>query len=542
MEHYDVIVFGAGPVGLVTSLDLTRRGIKVLTVERSFTPTQHPKMDITNGRTMELFRGLGIAEELRSVAVPVEHCFDVSWISDFKGQELHRFRYPSPAEYERLSRSRNDATFTAEAPMRVSQAVIEPTLKAILEREELATLRYGHAGESVAADDEGVTVTIIDRHNGDQPYQARARYLVGCDGGWSIARGAIGSEYEGRFRIMPRHMTHFRTRGPSLLNRWGHVWHFQSVHGTLISQNDFDVWTLHTRLPSDGPLPSPEELVRRFVGFDLEFDILIENAWSPHLVVANRYQKGRIFIAGDASHQYIPTGGYGMNTGVADGLNISWKLAGVIRGEYGDAILESYEPERRTVGLRNCLYSERHNDVRVAISKLYAASPEVFDHDPAHDDARRKLGNDISALGNLENEATGIEYGYVYNETCLNAANHEVKVCGKPEAYVPTLVPGARLPHIYDEAGRPMFDRLGKGLTVLCQSGVSGRGEALAARIASKGLPVTQAELPESFTRLFPEAALLLVRPDQHLIWVGSEADEGDPLLEAVLDRIALRH
>ncbi len=151
MEQYDVIVIGAGPVGLITSLDLAQRGVKVLTLERSFTPTHHPKMDITNGRTMELFRSLGIVGELRAVAVPVEHVFDVSWISTFDGQELHRFRYPSPAEYERLSRSRNDGTFTAEAPMRVSQAVIEPALKTILEREALATLRYGHAGEAVAA-------------------------------------------------------------------------------------------------------------------------------------------------------------------------------------------------------------------------------------------------------------------------------------------------------------------------------------------------------------------------------------------------------
>lgn len=541
MEQYDVIVFGAGPVGLVTSLDLAQRGIRVLTVERSFTPTQHPKMDITNGRTMELLRSLGIAGELRAVAVPAEHVFDVSWISDFDGQELHRFRYPSPAEYERLSRSRNDATFTAEAPMRVSQAVIEPALKAILEREAMATLRYGHAGESVASDAESVTVTIVDRHNQDRTYQARARYLVGCDGGWSVARGAIGAEYEGRFRIMPRHMTHFRTRGPSLLNRWGHGWHFQSVHGTLISQNDFDIWTLHTRLPDEGPVPSPEELVRRFVGFDLDFEILVENAWSPHLVVADRYRQGRIFIAGDACHQYIPTGGYGMNTGVADGLNISWKLAGVIRGEYGEAILDGYEAERRNVGLRNCLYSERHNDVRVAISALYNESPQVFDPDPAHDGLRRKLGADIAALGNLENEATGLEYGYVYNESDLNCANHELTVCGKPEAYAPMLVPGARLPHVYDEAGCPLFDRLGKGLTVLFQPQAAEQAGSLTGRIRSKGLPVCQAELPASFMRLFPSAALLLVRPDHHLIWVGCDAGEDDPLLEAVLVRLAPR-
>lgn len=537
MEQYDVIVIGAGPVGLITSLDLAQRGVKVLTLERSFTPTHHPKMDITNGRTMELFRSLGIVGELRAVAVPVEHVFDVSWISTFDGQELHRFRYPSPAEYERLSRSRNDGTFTAEAPMRVSQAVIEPALKTILEREALATLRYGHAGEAVAADDEGVTVTVADRHNQDRTYHARARYLIGCDGGGSITRGAIGAEFEGRYRIMPRHMTHFRTRGPSLLNRWGHGWHFQSVHGTLISQNDFDIWTLHTRLPDDGPIPSPEELVRRFVGFDLDFEILVENAWSPHLVVADQYQKGRIFIAGDACHQYIPTGGYGMNTGVADGLNISWKLAGVIRGEYGPAILDSYGPERHGVGQRNCLYSERHNDVRVAISSLYGESPQVFDPDPVHDGLRRKLGADIAALGNLENEATGIEYGYAYNSSCLNSADHELEICGRPEEYAPALVPGARLPHVYDEAGRPLIDRLGKGLTVLCQPQALARAEALSARIKAKGLPVSQAELPASFTDLFPSAELLLLRPDHHLIWVGAQDD--DPLLEAVLVRLA---
>jgi 2-polyprenyl-6-methoxyphenol hydroxylase-like FAD-dependent oxidoreductase len=203
----------------------------------------------------------------------------------------------------------------------------------------------------------------------------------------------------------------------------------------LIAGGGPDIWTLQTRWPQDVAPESvdPHVLLRGFAGCDFDYEILVANAWTPHLVVAERYGLGRVFLAGDAAHQYIPTGGYGMNTGVGDACDLGWKLAAVLRGFGGPGLLASYDAERRPVGWRNCEASKRHSQVRAEIATLYRG--DLTAAGSKGDAARVQAERRIAAIGNAENESFGIELGYAYSGSAVICAESGTDIPDDPLRY-----------------------------------------------------------------------------------------------------------
>ncbi|MDP3138769.1 MAG: FAD-dependent monooxygenase [Burkholderiaceae bacterium] len=533
MKQTLVVIAGGGPVGMTLAHDLAARGIRCLIAERNPTTTAHPKMDITNARTMELFRRAGLAQALRDVAVPEDHCFDVSWITRFTGSELHRFRYPSVTEARAHYRAHNDGSHPAEPPMRVSQVEIEPVLRRAIEGSPLVEVRFGLELESFEQDGEGVTVKLQDRASGAVE-TVRCSYLIGCDGGTSRVRSQLDIALSGQSRIMQRFMTHFRSDAGDLLKRWGNAWHYQSAYGTLIAQNDRDVWTLHTRVAPGVPVESvnPHELVAQFVGRPIDMEVLVANPWVPHLVVADAYRQGRVLLAGDAAHQYIPTGGYGMNTGVADAYDLGWKLAAVLHGWGGPALLDSYEAERRPVGLRNCDASRRHNEVRVAVGQLY--EPGIHDDTPQGERIRAHASTRIAELGNAENECLGIEMGFRYLNSPILPPGPTQDEEFDPLRYVARTDPGVRLPNVFLGDGSPLHDHLGPWFTLL----LFGRASpgAMVQAAATLNMPMKMVRVAEPQWAALYRTQALVVRPDQHIAWRGEcPADHSDSV--AILRR-----
>jgi 2-polyprenyl-6-methoxyphenol hydroxylase-like FAD-dependent oxidoreductase len=521
MKQVPVLIVGGGPIGMTLARDLARREINCMLVERNPTTTRHPKMDITNVRSMELFRRLALADELRAVAVPEDHNFDVSWITSLSGDELYRFRYPSVTQWRRVIREKNDGSMPGEPPMRVSQVEIEPVLQRSVQTEPRVEARWGVVFDSLTHDQDGVTATL--RTAEGQTEQVRCSFLVGCDGGTSRVRGCLGIGLDGQSQVMDRFMTHFRSRTTSVLQRFGMAWHYQSVAGTLIAQNDNDIWTLHTRWPK-GIAPEgvdARELLRGFAGCDFDYEILVANAWTPHLLVAESYGTGRVFLAGDAAHQYIPTGGYGMNTGIGDACDLGWKLAAALHGFGGPGLLASYDAERRPIGLRNRSASGRHAQVRAEIAALYI--PDLTATGTQGDIARTEAGRRIKAIGNAENESYGIELGYAYTDSPIVCTEPGTEIPSDPLRYVPTTAPGVRMPNVIMSNGAPIFDLLGSWFTLAC-FGVQ-PSEVLVAAAARRCLPlrVLQGDAPD-LVKVYGRQ-LLLVRPDQHVAWRGSACD-----------------
>jgi len=538
MIEVPVMIAGGGPVGMTLALELASHQIPSLIAERNVSTTSHPKMDLTNGRSMELFRRIGIADKLRAVGVPVEHVFDISWVSRLSGHELHRFKYPSAAEAMLQRRQCNDGTLTLEPPLRVSQIVIEPVLKQAAEESALVDVRFGWKFESFEQDDSGVTSVLRNVRSGEEQ-KVRSKYLVGCDGGGSTVRAQLGIQNEGTPNVANMYMIHFRSSAVHLLQRFGIAWHYQTGDGALVAQDDVDTWTLHTFWPPevDRSMLNPGEVLENWVGSKFDYEILVANPWSAHYLLAEQFRKGRAFICGDACHQYMPTGGYGMNSGVADASNLGWKLAAVLQGWGGDTLLNSYEAERRPVDRLSWATSEEHLKVRFALGELYAQAGDISGDTPEAEQRRAEMGQKIAALGNAENEGWGIEHGYRYGQSPVVW----VESGSPPEfdalAYTPSTWPGSRLPHMFLADGTAVYDHLGNGLTLLVlDKDADTKGLEAAARRLE--VPLTVLRLNDINVARVYERKLLLVRPDQHVAWRGDALDaDAERLLRVVTGR-----
>ena len=508
MKTVPVLIAGGGPVGMTLARTLAKFGVRCLLVERQPSTTRHPKMDITNGRSMELFRRIGLADKLRAVAVPEQNNFDVAWITTLaNGRELHRFRYPSVAEKRAEILARNDGTQPREPAMRVSQVMIEPVLRESIVNDPLVDARWGVAFEDFTQDDQGVTCTLRTVATGATE-QVRCDFLAGCDGGNSIVREKLGIGLSGKANVAHRYMVHFQSEARDVLQAYGIAWHYQSAMGTLIAQDDRDTWTLQMRMPND-PNTDPNSVLDEWVGTsDFARKILVANPWFTNLLLADRYASGRVFLAGDSAHQYIPTGGYGMNTGIGDAIDLGWKLAAAIKGFGAATLLASYERERRPVGYRNRQASERHTGVRIAIAELYRSERDL--------DA---LARGIAALGNAENESWGVEFGYRYDG-----------VEPDPLCYEPTTAPGARLPSVVLADGSFLYDHLGPWFTLLSFGGADPSPV-----IDSSPAPLATVMVDDPAIAPVYEAKLVLVRPDTHVAWRGDSCRDGRAVWQAVL-------
>lgn len=504
MKHTHAVIAGGGPVGMTLAYALAQHDIRSILVERNVTTTRHPKMDITNARSMELFRRLGLADQLRAVAVPESQNFDVSWITTLTCEELHRFHYPSVSQFRERMRKHNDGTMPSEPPMRVSQVLIEPVLKAAIDAHPMIDVRFGTAFEAFEQDADGITVTLVTGEI------LRADYLIGCDGGNSRVREQLGIGLSGQSKVSQRFITHFHSTDVHLLQRWGTAWHYQSNKGTLVAQNDLDTWTLLSRFPDGLTFDEvdPARLIEDFVGAPIDHEIIVCNAWWPNLLVADSYGQGRVWLAGDAVHQYIPTGAYGMNTGIGDAFDLGWKLAALLKGFGGPKLLASYEHERRHVGLANCAGSARHNLVRAQNGALYGAGLSTTE-----------MARQIAANGNRENESFGLEMGYNHHASPIVFACPTEAPCADPIAYVPSTLPGGRLPSVFLVDGRNIHNLLGSWFTLLCYKSCETIGFAEAAR--EQGIPLKIAHVDVTGHESLYQCPALLIRPDQHIAWRG---------------------
>ncbi|WP_197277037.1 FAD-dependent monooxygenase [Sphingomonas profundi] len=532
-----VLIAGGGPVGMTLALNLARYGVRSMLIERNPTTTRHPKMDLTNGRSMELFHRLGLDEQLRDAGVPRENPFDILWITSLAGHPLHRFPYPSANQKTELIRRENDGSHGAQAPLRVSQIQIEPVLKAAIDASPLVDVHFGTAFERIVKQDEaGITVEIRSEQEGITR-QVRAQYLAGCDGGGSRVRRSLGIELDGEMAVAGAHMVHFRTDDRALLQRWGPVYHLQSGSGTIIAQNDRDIYTLQAWLiPGLGVEDMrPEDVLEGWVGTKFDYEILQANPWTANFVVAERYRQGRALLAGDSAHQFIPTGGYGMNSGIADAAALSWVLAAAVQGWGGHSLLDAYDVERRPTAWWHLEASRRHMGVRMEIGQLYAEAGDLSADDASGTARREKLGANIARLGNAENESWGVEFGYRYdgsNVICHEPAAPPID----PLVYAPNTWPGARLPHMFLKDGAAIHDKLGLFFTLVVLDDTEPCGFEQAAE--ELGVPLTILRLNQPELRSIYERNLLLVRPDQHVAWRGdAPPDDAKGVLRHVTGR-----
>ncbi|HVV93939.1 MAG TPA: FAD-dependent monooxygenase [Hyphomicrobiales bacterium] len=527
----EVIIVGAGPVGLTLAIDLGRRGVRTTLIERKAAPEFLPKMERCNARTMEIYRRMGLAARIRAAGLPADVPMDVFVVLTLARPPLLHLPYPSVAAARERIAAVNDGTMPAEPYQLISQYTLEPLLKEVAEGLPAVAVRYGTEFVSLTQDAEGVTATVVA---GGSRETLRGRYLVGCDGGASPVRKSLGIALQGDGSLMELQQALFRCDG--LFERIpvgdgpgkGRHYHVADDHaGFLIMQDSTKHFTFHATLKT------AEEMRRRFeevIALPLPYEMLSCNPWRQNLLLADRYRDGRVFLAGDAVHLVTPSGGLGMNTGVGDAVDLGWKLAAVLRGWGGDGLLSSYEVERRQVGERN-VGASRYATVGRRTWRA-AWRPEITDETPAGQAARDNLSRIADIEQRKTNEMIGAELGYRYRGSQVIAEEE-----GGPDqplmAYSPTIWPGARLPHVRLADGRPIQDLIpAEGYTLLRLGGAQAE-TGLVAAFGHYGAPLAQLDIAEEAPREIYGYDLILLRPDLHVAWRGNLAPDDPAALAA---------
>ena len=522
-----VLVVGAGPVGMVAALALARQGVPSVLVDQGFETSVHPKLDFVNCRSMEFFRQLGLAGDVRSAGVAPEHRADVIWSSGLAGEPITTWRLPSVAEERRHIAEHNDGTQPVEPGQRISQIDLEPVLRAHCRRNPIIDLRCGMRFESLTQDDDVVTSRLVDVLT-DEKIELRSEYVIGCDGASSQVRTAagIGEEGFGLAGLPGAFMVHFKSRDLDTLHRHGRFWHYFAFRYVIIAQDEDDTWTAHVNgleaAEFDTPPSDPTAFLRDTMRVDLKIDkVLLTSRWRPGFTVADRYRAGRVLLAGDSAHRMFPTGAYGMNTGIGDVIDAAWKVAALVRGFGGPGLLDSYEADRRPVGRRNMQTSHRHIGVHLKAGSVL------------------RSGAPLEAVASVlnaergENEYRGIELDYRYDDSPIVCHENSPATPWSPRAYTPTTRPGSRPPSVVLADGKPIYDRFAAPFTLVDFVGAGDAGPLLEAA-AAQGVPVSHTIVTDGAARELWERDLVLLRPDHHVAWRGNKAD---PNAAAVFQR-----
>src|SRR5258706_9152772 len=327
-----VIIVGAGPVGLTLAVDLGLRGIRCILVEKKLEPQFLPKMERCNARSMDMFRRIGLADELRAAGLTTDSVMDVYIILAMTRSPLLHLKYPSVDAARAQIRQINDGSTPLEPYQLISQYTLEPVLKRAAERIPAVAVRYGTELLEFKEDGPGIVATIRSSDGGSR--KIRAAYLVGCDGGSSVVRKQLGIRLRGEANLAKFRQGLYRCdelydriplgEGPG---RGRHYLVADEWATFLIMQDSKRHWTLHAAVESD------EEMKQRFeqtVGVPVRYEMLYCGEWRHNLLLADRYRAGRAFLAGDAVHLLIPAVGLGMSTGVGDAFYLSWKPAATL--------------------------------------------------------------------------------------------------------------------------------------------------------------------------------------------------------------------
>lgn len=511
-----VLVVGAGPVGIVTALQLAGMGVPSLVIDRSDSPTRFPKMDISNVRTMELFETLGIAGDIRRIGVPEQYSFDVIWTADWDQTPVAVWDLPSVEAYRKTIIASNDGSQPWQPYHRLPQSTFERYGRQQLTAHPLIDFRPGWSFIGQREDDLGVTVTIADPPGGE--HQVRADYVVGCDGAESAVRKSLAIALEGQTDIPNMYMVHFESDDRPTLHKHGQFWHVFGSRGLgLIAQDEDKCWTAHAFLgPGEDPSDRrAEEVVSERLGASVDISrVLLTSRWRPQMLLADSYGTARVLLAGDAVHQVFPTGGYGMNTGVGDAFDLGWKLGAMVQGWGGAGLIRSYGAERRPVAVTNREMSARHASIHLQFHEMTRSN--------AAPDAVGRFLRDNRG----ENEFLGVELDYRLRDSPVIVGDGTDEPAWTPTAYTPSTRPGSRAPSLLLGDGTALYSRLARNAFTLVDFTPDGVGSAFARAAAYDGVPVQHLHLPDAAARELWQRDLALLRPDHFVAWRGNSLPE----------------
>jgi 2-polyprenyl-6-methoxyphenol hydroxylase-like FAD-dependent oxidoreductase len=532
-DHADVLVVGAGPVGLSLAMDLAQRGISVIVAETRFAgEPPSVRCNHVSARTMEIFRRLGLAAAVRDAGLPSDYPNDVAFRTTATGIEFSRIAIPCRAERYTRKDGPDGWWPTPEPPHRINQIYLEPVMFAhavainglrILSRTSVVDFEQREDGVCATARD-------LDRH---QTREIFTRYLVGCDGAHSDVRHRIGVALHGDSRLVDVQSTYFRA--PQLLGLMpGPAWAIDCINprscGLMFAIDGRELWLIHHFLRPGERSSSAldhDRGVREILGVgpSFAFDILSREDWTARRMLAEHFRNGRVFLCGDAAHIWVPFAGYGMNAGIADAMDLSWMLAAVIKGWAEPALLNAYEIERRPITDQVSRYAMATSLARSAQQVTIPGTIEQLGAEG--DSVRARIGREAYDINVGQFCCGGLNFGYFYPDSPVIAYDGEAAPTYTIYDFSQSTVPGCRTPHLWLRDGRSLYDVLGHGFTLLRTDSEVDVGR-LAEAATHQRVPLTIMDVDSDEATTLYAKKLTLVRPDQHVAWRGDQVPD-DP-------------
>lgn len=520
MAQTSVLIVGGGPVGLVLGIELGRRGIDCILIETRDGTINTPKMNFVNVRSMEFCRRWGLVDTVRKAGHDEDFTPNITWMTAVTEHLITRLDFPPLIEWAARG-------YSPETSCLCSQLWFDPILLEYARTLPSLQLRHRTRLDEFTETDDGISAAVTDLESRDRD-TIEAQFIVGCDGANSTVREQLAIALDGLENMALNLHVFFeseelvsiykRTIGQA---RFCWLVDESGIWCGLTSVNGRGLWRFGITPPEDDPegagLDIPE-MIRRAVGTDFDFDVLSSRPWISRKLVADRFGGGRVYLAGDAAHQLNPSGGFGMNTGVGDAIDLAWKLSAMLDGWGGDRLLASYEAERRPIAVRNVEEATRNFRRR----DTYVVGEAITDDTP---DGQMQRGEFADALFandvRRHYEVEGMALGYRYEASPIICNDGTPAPPDDPINYTPTARPAHLAPHAWLAPGVSTLDKFGEQFTLFRFGTEPTNATTLIDAADACGLPLQVIDIDNPDIAALYERDLILVRPDGHVAWRG---------------------
>lgn len=527
-DRVDVVIVGAGPTGLTAAHLCAQVGLSAIVLERREGPQRSPAAHVVNARTFEIWRQCGVdMGPISAACASPADAGKVHWVTKLGGEIIGSLPFEQQGD---------DMLAITPTPLRnLSQHRLEPLLQPPDGADGSdGSVRYQHAWTNTTKTDRGL---VVDVTSPDGNYEIEATYVLAADGAGSPVRRWTGIESIGPRSLQSFVMIHFRANLREFLGAEPGILYFladPASGGTFVCHNlDSESVYMHRWNPEKDPVenftpPRCSELVRAAMARnDISIEILGTSTWHMSAQIAERYQDGNVFLVGDAAHRFPPTGGLGLNTGVADAHNLVWKL-GAIKAGWGSAdLLHTYEIERKPVAQFNCDQSLANAFKLIEVPIALGASPDIEAstlemNSRLQDPDQRAAIETAIANQAIHFDLLGLQLGHSYTSPLVISDGTEAPVLAEPARdYVPSTRPGGRLPHAWLSDGRSTLDLIDPAIPTILTS------EGSQPPLGDGPIPFVSHQCPGELWRSFfglGHDDCLIVRPDQHIAYRGRSA------------------